>query len=59
MPSSTAYLKLYASDEELMLSAPGMKGKEQPLEGTLLGIKRSVEECRRLAEITSQLPIGE
>ena len=50
--------QLYASDEELMLSAPGMKGKEQPLEGTLLGIKRSVEECRRLAEITSQLPIG-
>ena len=34
---------LYASDEELVITSPGMQGREQPIEGTLLGIKRSVE----------------
>jgi hypothetical protein len=49
---------LYASDEELVITSPEMQGREQPIEGTLLGIKRSVEECRRLAELASELPLG-
>ena len=50
---------LYATDEELMITAPGnQEGREQSIEGTLLGIKRGVEECRRLAEVSSELPAG-
>jgi hypothetical protein len=49
---------LYASDEELVITSPGMQGREQPVEGTLLGIKRSVEECKRLAELAAELPAG-
>ena len=49
---------LYASDEELVVTSPGMPGREQPIEGTLLGIKRSVEECKRLAELAAELPAG-
>jgi hypothetical protein len=49
---------LYASDEELVITSPGMQGWEQPVEGTLLGIKRSVEECKRLAELAAELPTG-
>ncbi|MDD5288061.1 MAG: DNA double-strand break repair nuclease NurA [Dehalococcoidales bacterium] len=47
---------LYAGNEELAISAPGIPGREQPVEGDLLGIKRGVEECRRLAELASDLP---
>jgi hypothetical protein len=35
-----------------------MQGREQPIEGTLLAIKRSVEECKRLAELAAELPAG-
>jgi hypothetical protein len=49
---------LYASDEELSITASGMQGREQPVEGTLLGVKRSVEECKRLAELAAELPAG-
>ena len=49
---------LYTSDEELVITSPGMQGREQPVEGTLLGIKRSVEECKRLAELAAELPAG-
>jgi hypothetical protein len=49
---------LYADDEELVITLPGVKGREQPVEGTLLGIKRSVEECRRLVELAGGLPPG-
>jgi hypothetical protein len=47
---------LYAEDEELVIAPAGIKGREQPIEGTLLGIKRSVDECHRLAELASGLP---
>jgi len=47
---------LYAEDEDLVIASPGVRGREQPIEGTLLGIKRSVDECRRLAELASELP---
>ncbi len=47
---------LYAEDEELVIAPTGLKGREQPIEGNLLGIKRSVDECRRLTELASELP---
>ena len=47
---------LYAEDEELVIAPAGIKGREQPIEGTLLGIKRSVDECHRLADLASELP---
>lgn len=46
---------VYASDEELVISSPGMQGREQPVEGNLLSIKRGVEECCHLAELASGL----
>lgn len=49
--------KLYVSKEELALSESGTN-REQPVEGTLLGILRSVEECRRLEELAEQQPAG-
>ncbi len=49
---------LYADDEDLVIAPPGVKGREQPIEGTLLGIKRGVDECRRLAELAAELPPG-
>ena len=50
---------LYASDEELFITSPEMQGREQPVEGALLGIKRGVEECKRLAELCVELPVGQ
>jgi len=46
---------LYFGDEELVI-APDGRGRAQPIEGALLGIKRGVDECRRLAEIAGELP---
>ncbi|HUT96636.1 MAG TPA: DNA double-strand break repair nuclease NurA [Dehalococcoidales bacterium] len=46
---------LYFGDEELVI-APDGRGRAQPIEGALLGIKRGVDECRRLAEIAKELP---
>ncbi len=47
---------LYAGDEDLVITAPGQRGREQPIEGALLGIKRGVEECRHLVELAVALP---
>jgi len=47
---------LYSEDEDLVITHPGASGREQPVEGTLLGIKRGVEECRRLAELAAETP---
>jgi len=47
---------LYAGDEEMVIMPAGAKGHEQPVEGALLGIKRSVDECQRLAELAAELP---
>ncbi|MFC2005805.1 DNA double-strand break repair nuclease NurA [Chloroflexota bacterium] len=49
---------LYAEDEDLVIVPAGVKGREQPIEGTLLGIKRSVDECQRLCEAAVELPDG-
>jgi hypothetical protein len=47
---------LYAGDKDLVIAAPEQPGREQPIEGALLGIKRSVDECRHLAELAAALP---
>jgi hypothetical protein len=49
--------KVYSNDEDLMISSPD-KLREVPVEGALLGIKRGVEECRKLAEMANKVPAG-
>ena len=49
---------LYAEDEDLVIAPVGIKGREQPIEGVLLGIKRGVDECHRLAQMAEELPPG-
>jgi len=49
--------RLYSEDEDLVITPPG-GGREQMIEGTLLGIKRAVEECRHLAGLGTGLPGG-
>jgi hypothetical protein len=46
---------LYSDDADLAISPPG-GGREQPVEGNILGVKRSIEECRYLAELAAGLP---
>lgn len=50
--------RLYSDEEELVIAPPAGGGREQPVEGALLGIKRSVEECRQLAKMAAELPAG-
>jgi hypothetical protein len=46
---------VYSSDADLVITSPdGLR--EVQIEGNLLGVKRSVEECRRLAELVRELP---
>lgn len=47
--------RLYSDDKDLAIMPPG-GGREQPVEGTILGIKRSVEECAQLADLAAGLP---
>jgi hypothetical protein len=47
---------LYFGDEELVIAPDGDKGRAQLIEGPLLGIKRNVDECHRLAELAKELP---
>jgi hypothetical protein len=49
---------LYAEDKDLVIAPSEGKGREQPIEGALLGARRSVEECRHLAEMAAALPPG-
>ncbi|MFC1903848.1 DNA double-strand break repair nuclease NurA [Chloroflexota bacterium] len=56
--SLESFPHLYSEDEELVITPSGDKGREQPVEGTLLGIKRAVEECRQLAMLASEQPAG-
>jgi hypothetical protein len=50
--------RLYSADEELTITPPGGSGREQLIEGALLGIKRGVEECHHLSNIAARLPAG-
>jgi len=47
--------KLYFDEKDLMMMSQDGRGRQQPVEGALLGIKRSVEECRQLAEIAGKI----
>jgi hypothetical protein len=47
---------LYSGEEEMVIGDD--KGHEQLIEGNLLGIKRGVDECQRLVEMTKDLPPG-
>jgi hypothetical protein len=53
-----SFPRLYSDDEDLVIMPTGARGREQPIEGTLLGIKRAVEECRQLAELAAEQPPG-
>ena len=46
---------LYFGDEDLVIAPDGAKGREQMVEGPLLGIKRGVDECRELARLAAEL----
>jgi len=54
--SLESYPHLYSEDEDLVVMPTNARGREQPIEGTLLGIKRAVEECRQLVEIAAEQP---
>jgi GNAT superfamily N-acetyltransferase len=49
---------LAATEDELFLSAPDSRIDSQPIEGVLLGIKRSVEELEALSRWARDLPPG-
>lgn len=51
-----SFPRLYSDDADLVITSGGGKVREQPIEGALLGVKRSVEECRKLVEMASELP---
>ena len=51
-----SYPRLYSDDDDMVIKPLGAKGREQLVEGTLLGIKRAVEECRQLAEVAVEQP---
>jgi len=53
-----SFPRLYSDDEDLVIVPAGGRGREQPIEGALLGVKRSVEECRQLVELAAELPSG-
>jgi hypothetical protein len=46
---------LYFGDEDLVIAPKEAQGREQPVEGPLLAIKRAVDECRELARLASEL----
>ena len=49
-----SFPQLYFGDEELVITSD--KGRGQPVEGVLLGIKRAVEETKALASLAAELP---
>ena len=47
--------RLYSDDKDFVITPPG-GGREQIVEGTVLGIKRGIEECRHLADLAAGQP---
>ena len=47
---------LYAQEEELVIRDPQSGTKGQPVEGAILGMKRTIEEMRSLAHLLRELP---
>ena len=56
--SLESYPRLYSDADDMVIKPVGSKGREQLVEGALLGIKRAVEECRQLADVAVQQPPG-
>jgi len=46
--------RLYFEDEDLVMTAPDNNLNTRMVEGTLLGLKRDVEECARLADMVEK-----
>jgi len=61
-PVSSAELdsfpKLYSAEEDLVISSRDNPLQRENIQGNLLDAKRSVEECAKLAEMSSFLPYG-
>jgi len=53
-----SYPQLYSGDAEMVIYPEGEKNSKQLIEGSLLNIKRNVEECAALAELAADLPAG-
>jgi len=51
-----SFPSLYFGDDDLVIMPTGAKGREQLIEGALLGIKRGVDECNHLAKLAAELP---
>ena len=51
-----SYPRLCSDEQDLFMAPPEGGGRAQPIEGALLGIKRSVDEYRHLARIMAELP---
>ncbi|MFC1938683.1 DNA double-strand break repair nuclease NurA [Chloroflexota bacterium] len=49
---------LYSGEEEMAIAPSSVKDREQPIEGNLLGLKRNIDECHRLATLAKELPSG-
>lgn len=49
---------LYTNDEDLHLQDPASGVNEVPVEGDLLGLKRTVEELKALAQVVERVPKG-
>jgi hypothetical protein len=56
--SLDSFPSLYSGEEEMVIAPGDTRGREQPIEGSLLGLKRGVDECHRLAEMAKGLPQG-
>lgn len=56
-PSATldSFPHLYSGVEDMVIVPTGVKGRQQPIEGTLLGIKRSIDECHQLVGLAAEL----
>jgi GNAT superfamily N-acetyltransferase len=50
--------RLYSNEEDLVISSRDNRLQKENVQGSLLDARRSVEECRKLAEISSGLPPG-
>jgi len=53
--SLDSFPHLYSQDEDLVITSED-KSHQQLIEGALLGIKRSVDECHQLAKLAKELP---
>jgi len=51
-----SFPRLYAGDEDMVITPPGNANRRQAIEGQLLGIKRTVDEVQQLAEMAKVLP---